>query len=517
MQLVKKNIHMDRIKCNANSQITLEGDSIVSDQKQDIDHIILEKGNVIFDEIRAMENSVLIRGKFVFSTLYLTDEEEKMLSTLDGQIAFDEKIRLDGITPNDVVEVSYQLEDLKIQIINSRKISVKVLINLKACVNELFDEDFVIDVEQNQYFEVKREQKRVAILQGKNKDIFRLKEEIDIPSGFSNIVQILWSDFVVNKMEYTPLEDRIAIQGEVNCFFLYEAEDRSCKYFEHVVQIKGSLDCGGINEQSILNVQTTLSNVECNTTQDYDGEERLIILDVVLGMAIEFYENTTVDVIEDIYGTRQGVELSSETKEWKEEVVTYRNREKISKKINFEKNKAKIESMIYTKADVIIEDSFLEEGAVVIEGILKVQGFYKTIDEDGMYHNFIKEIPFESTIELHSTTQKETYKIEWQLEQLHTNVLGEYEVEIKALVCISVIAFTTKKCNVIKEIQLVENLMEQKNKMPSLVVYFAKDKDTLWDIGKQFYCSREEIATTNNLEGKEIKAGDKILIVKSLE
>ena len=43
MELIKKNIHMDRIKCQSAAQVTLEEDINVPDNKPDVGGIILHK------------------------------------------------------------------------------------------------------------------------------------------------------------------------------------------------------------------------------------------------------------------------------------------------------------------------------------------------------------------------------------------------------------------------------------------------------------------------------------------
>ena len=52
MELIKKNIHMDRIKCKASTQVTLEDDRNVPDQKPDMNRIILHRGEVKTEEIK---------------------------------------------------------------------------------------------------------------------------------------------------------------------------------------------------------------------------------------------------------------------------------------------------------------------------------------------------------------------------------------------------------------------------------------------------------------------------------
>ena len=44
----------------------------------------------------------------------------------------------------------------------------------------------------------------------------------------------------------------------------------------------------------------------------------------------------------------------------------------------------------------------------------------------------------------------------------------------------------------------------------------VREGESLWDIGKRYYVPVSLIQQTNNLSGDEVKAGDKILIVKGM-
>ena len=44
----------------------------------------------------------------------------------------------------------------------------------------------------------------------------------------------------------------------------------------------------------------------------------------------------------------------------------------------------------------------------------------------------------------------------------------------------------------------------------------VKDGESLWDIGKRYYVPVSVIKQTNDLTSDEVKAGDRILIVKNV-
>ena len=119
LELLKKNIHMNRWKGNATSQVTLDDDFIVPDSMDDVDQIILSSGEVTIDSVKNQAERVVVRGKLDFTILYRGAEGG--LWTLSGNINFEEPINVPGLEEHDYVQLMWELEDLNAGVINSRK------------------------------------------------------------------------------------------------------------------------------------------------------------------------------------------------------------------------------------------------------------------------------------------------------------------------------------------------------------------------------------------------------------
>ena len=93
MELVKKKIHMDRIASKAGTQMVLEEDVNISDNRPDAAHLIASKGDVVLDEVRVNDDRVSLKGKLQVQILYLT-EDEGMCACMTASVPFDEKINM---------------------------------------------------------------------------------------------------------------------------------------------------------------------------------------------------------------------------------------------------------------------------------------------------------------------------------------------------------------------------------------------------------------------------------------
>lgn len=233
MELIKRNIHTDFIKCKAQMQMTLEDDVIISDSRPDAAKLIMDRGNVIIEEVKVTDDHVGVKGKLAFHVLYLTEDGAAPLrsdvANMEGMIPFDESVFMEGIRAGDSVNVDWELEDLSVSLINSRKLSVQSVVTLLLSCEEIRDEETAVDLYSEEPVEFRKKSLDIAAMTIKKKDIFRVKEEVEIPGSFPNIQTMIWAEVAPEAVEFKVLEDKIGVQGELRAFFLYRERARKAK------------------------------------------------------------------------------------------------------------------------------------------------------------------------------------------------------------------------------------------------------------------------------------------------
>ena len=147
MELTKRFIHMNREKGKALSQITLDDDFNVPDNKPDVLRLIQDKGEIKIEETSLGPGHIWIKGVLRFQLLFRSDLKEQKVSSLSGEIPFQESLNVDGLEEYDTARIRWQIEDLSVGIINSRKLSVRALVELSAVVNEIHDEEVATEAE----------------------------------------------------------------------------------------------------------------------------------------------------------------------------------------------------------------------------------------------------------------------------------------------------------------------------------------------------------------------------------
>ena len=86
VELIKRNIHMNRWKGSASTQVTLDDDFIVPDTMDDLARIVISSGDIQVESVKNQGEKVLVKGRLVFQVLYR--REEGWLQTMAGSMPF---------------------------------------------------------------------------------------------------------------------------------------------------------------------------------------------------------------------------------------------------------------------------------------------------------------------------------------------------------------------------------------------------------------------------------------------
>lgn len=518
MELLKKNIHMDRVRAEAVSQITLEDDVNIPESKPDVSSLNFEKGTVIIDEVKPGTDHVNVRGRLLFSVLYHTNEEGSSLITLEGKIPFEEKINMQDVSNTDTVTVDGDVEDLSVSIINSRKLSVQSVVTLTASVEELYDEEAPIGIHGEETVEYRRAPMNLAEIAICKNDIFRIKEEVSLPSNYPNIFQILWNTVSLSDVDFKVTEGKISLQGDVHVFILYEGEgeDHPVRAFENTMPFSGMLECYGCREGMIPDIRYRLGQQEIAIRPDFDGEERNIGLELALEIAMKLYEEEKVEVITDIYGVTKEVETITNPASLRRLLAKVNGKTKVTDHIRIKNGSAGILQLLHSEGSVALEDQEVTENGIRISGSLQVQVMYITGDDESPYANVQAQIPYQYTLEVADISAEDMSKVHADLEQLQVTMLDGEEMDVKAILAFSTTVFQKMPVELIQDVQITDLDTAKLGGLPGMAIYMVRPGDNLWNIGKKYYVPVGTLREMNNLASDELKAGQKLLIVKGI-
>lgn len=537
MQLNKIKLHSCTTFASAQSQITLDDDYNVPDYRPDIVKVLKEKGELHFDEAKAAAGAAWLKGRLVFRVLYRSDQENGKISCLKGEIPFQEKLNMDGVQEYDVIQASGEIEDLTIGVIHSRKISVRAVILLKTEEPQEKEDELCVGIEADDGCEKRYRNTNILQLLCMKRDQCRQKSEITLPSSKPNVQEILWKSLEIRNLDTKMGQDGVKLSGEVLISVLYQEEEETdrVQWYETVIPLDCGVECDAGTEADIIyKVKARPASMELEVKPDYDGEERVLVLELVMNLDIRVWKEQEISMLEDVYSLKKeiipvctGVTLHH---------ISVKNDSqcRLTEQMELAESQEKILQICSCEGTVHLESTELTEQGVRAEGILVTELLYITTD-DQMPIGSAREIyPFEQLIEIPQQTarternkpeelealerkNKLQTELDCRISQLSAVMLDQDHVEIKAVIGLDLLAFEQEQIDNITDMREEPLDMEQLQKRPGLVGYIAKDGDSLWSIAKENHTTVEDILRDNHRTDENLCRGEKILIVKKVE
>lgn len=537
MQLNKIKLHSCTTFASAQSQITLDDDYNVPDYRPDIVKVLKEKGELHFDEAKAAAGAAWLKGRLVFRVLYRSDQENGKISCLKGEIPFQEKLNMDGVQEYDVIQASGEIEDLTIGVIHSRKISVRAVILLKTEEPREKEDELCVGIEADDGCEKRYRNTNILQLLCMKRDQCRQKSEITLPSSKPNVQEILWKSLEIRNLDTKMGQDGVKLSGEVLISVLYQEEEETdrVQWYETVIPLDCGVECDAGTEADIIyKVKARPASMELEVKPDYDGEERVLVLELVMNLDIRVWKEQEISMLEDVYSLKKeiipvctGVTLHH---------ISVKNDSqcRLTEQMELAESQEKILQICSCEGTVHLESTELTEQGVRAEGILVTELLYITTD-DQMPIGSAREIyPFEQLIEIPQQTvrternkpegpetleqkNKLQTELDCRISQLSAVMLNQDHVEIKAVIGLDLLAFEQEQIDNITDMREEALDMEQLQKRPGLVGYIAKDGDSLWSIAKENHTTVEDILRDNHRTDEDLRRGEKILIVKKVE
>lgn len=522
LELIKRNIHMNRWKNQISTQVTLDDDFIVPDTMSDIAQVILDSGTITLEPAKVQNERVLVHGKMDFHVLYR--KEEGGLQTLGGMIPFEETVNVPGLEERDYVGISWQLDDLDIGIINSRKLSIKAIVTLEIKVEALFDTEAAVELGTVQsegsdapLIEKQKRAMTVAAIALRRKDTYRMKEEITLSGNKPAIDRILWTEMRLSGVTTRPMEGRIRVEGVLLVFVVYEGEEENAvvQWLEESIPFSGEVEMSGAVETMIPAISVRLVHRSIEEKPDYDGEMRELDVDAVMELDIRLYEEQELEILSDLYAVNR--ELTLDTADVWFDKILLRNvgRCKVSEKVKLDSGQ-RILQICHSTGSVKLDEMTALDGVLTMDGVLEVRILYLTDDDNQPVQSVQEMLPFHYEVEVPGITEDSIWYLEEGVEQLTAVMVGGEMAEIKAVICLDVLVLQPIRQNTIVGAQLEPLDTKKLQEMPGIVGYLVQKEDDLWKIAKRFHTTVDNIMTTNNLTSQTVNSGDCLILVKEI-
>ncbi len=513
MELIRKPIHYTQEEKSIFDQFYLDEDYNVPDSKEDVRRIIQGSAELKTEEIRPVENYVRITGKVYFRILYMTASGDPKPAVLEGKLPFEEMVYAES-DGNETFFVRNMRTEFTGSVVNSRKVSLRIMAEMEIGRERLRDEELTVGVESDIPVYRKMQKLNLLKLSASRKDTYRIKEEITLPGTKESIGQILLSDVSSRKTDIRLGQDEVLIRGELLVFCMYLSAEEKADWIEQSVPFEGRISCEGVSEGMYYHISPSLEDTLVDIRLDEDGEMRVLGIEATLALRMNIYEEEETEVLKDLYSLEQ--ECVPETKEavYEELLMQNQSRCKLSEKLSLPELKEDVLQIIHSQGSIQVESEQHTQEGIRVEGILHVGFLYLRGDDMEPYGSWQGIVPFSWLIEYPDLPEQTVSSLASHAEQLAVTLAGSEAVEIRAVLAFDVFLRRKVPSELITDVHIQPLDREALAKRPGIVGHIVQSGEDLWSLAKKYMTTTEGIMEVNGLDNETVRVGDKLLIFK---
>ena len=195
VELIKNPLKLCRIIGEEISSIVVEEDINVPDVSPDVYKILYPSARVIIRNSETTGDKVIIDGQVLVRILYAADMEGRPLNCINISSDFNHSIEMPGAKPRMREWVDVIIQHVESEIINSRKIRMRVIMDIKVMVEDIFEFELPVDARGSSDIQILRENFDAKELIGIMKDKYNIKEDIELRTEEPAIGEVL-TDFM---------------------------------------------------------------------------------------------------------------------------------------------------------------------------------------------------------------------------------------------------------------------------------------------------------------------------------
>jgi len=509
IELNKQEVCVGEQSVIAFSQAYCEGDIIVPDSKPDIAKILQVSANVVISNKRCAQDRITVDGRCDINILYVS-EHGSVCSIVTTQ-SFSDIIDAKGVTENMVAELEADLQNIDYNIINSRKLNLKMLIAIDANASIPVNCELCVGIAQDCDAEVLKKVVRPYNNVYKGYEQITLKENLELPAGKPDIDTIVKSEIRMCITEVKPVNDKIIVNGRGNVTVLYlDCNDASVLQFaEFELPFSEVVEAPGTSDDMTVNVKIKCEQLYTEPCCDSDGDNRRISIEVLAGLSFKVFCETELEIIEDTYCT--GCRLNAKTESAVIDRLVTCNKTQVTLKDNVtlptDINKI---CSVYAKPN--ISNTSIENNKVHIEGVMDTDILYVPEDDSMPICSYRHLHKFSQYIECDGINDTMLCDVNVTVEHISFNITMSNEVEIRIIATIDTRIIEKTKVEYVSNLEMCEDEEENTNNC-CIKVYFVQPKDRLWDIAKTYRTTVDKILEDNDLSCEsDICEGKRLII-----
>ena len=520
LELIKEAVRINQVIGQETTQTIVENDIIVPDVKPDIARILLLDGDAFIGNTETVQDKILVNGTVRYKILYVSDDPEQPVKSINTSSPFNYAIDIPSARQGMKCRVKCDIEHMEYDILNSRKVNVKTIINISGKVSNQVEQNIVNDFDGIEGIQVLRNMTSINFYIGSNEANCPVRETVEVPAGKPTIREILRNDVKITGKDYKLTDNKVVAKGELNISTLYVGDDenRSIQFMEHEIPFTQFIDLPGVDEDACCEVEFNIADSSFEAEEDSDGELRFLKGEVIVNVFVDSFGKKEIELVEDAYSPNSRMSLEKDIFKTEELVTENKSQIILKETVEISEESPDIAEVFNVLSKPSLSEARLADDRIVLEGVLESNVLYLANSAEQPIFCSEQEIPFKHAIDVKGIKSDMGCTVEMNIEHCSYSMVSAREVEIRFVT--SVIVRISNQVEIPVVARASEQALDDKRQdsRPSITIYFTQPGDNLWKIAKKYSITMDELKRVNGISADDdVDPGEQIIITRKLK
>ena len=326
---------------------------------------------------------------------------------------------------------------------------------------------------------------------------------IDNNDNLSEIMKVNLN--LINKETKTSY-NKILAKSDMQVNIMYLTEDNRVNEINWQIPVMGFIDMPDITDDNLCCINYEIKNclLKPNST-----EEHSIYIEVELEISCNVFEQKELNIIQDLYSPTENLVINQKN------ITVMQDKRVISDKCSVKEkmNIPELQNSKVCNTEIVpkIVKQNVYNDRIVLEGELQIK-FIFISNITNRIDIKMQSIPFNTSIDCMGVSANSNIDTNIEIASQNIEVMPDGSIEANMELNIMI---DNSKMTEVKVIDNIENSEDNTDNIYSIVVYFVKPGDTLWNIAKRFKSTINAIASVNGIEDEnKINVGQQLFIPK---
>ena len=341
-----------------------------------------------------------------------------------------------------------------------------------------------------------------------------INEDIEIPGGKRSMGRLLQTDAQIADVTVAPEDGHVIVKGTLVLCTLYLPDEMNPapEIWESRISFTAHVELSSA-EAELAFWNCSLAELHTEIAEDSDGEQRILKVSAIIGVAAACSESRDIRVVADAFSLSKALELTAEPVKTARLVRTLSDQFVLKDIVQRPEDCPSISEVITVSGTVGHTDVEISAGKISVDGFISCNVLYLSEDPQQPIAAFDIEIPFAQSITEPQANPDLFAALEAEVTHVSFCIISPEEIELRIALRITGTLMRIDDYFVITKLSDNPPEDSQETIRPSLLIYIVQPGDTLWQIAKRYRSSVEGLQNLNNIKNPDLLTpGQKLII-----